>query len=97
MPKDEIQYDETPLGLDFSKMWSKEGREALTAAGEAAARFEGPAKAIKDLIDNPDLNQHQTEVAVAYLSGLSIGVNINPQATGGMTDFLKDLFNGRRD
>ena len=95
---DEEQYDETPLGLDFSKMWSKEGREALAAAGEAISRFEGPAKAIKDLIDNPDLNQHETEVAVAYLSGISIGVGmLSPIQEGDLDNFIKDLFNGRRD
>lgn len=97
MPKDEIQYEETPLGLDFSKMWSKDGREALRAAGEAISRFGGPAEAIKDLIDNPDLNQHETEVAVAYISGISLGAGMPHPQKNNLDTFIRDLFEGRKD
>ena len=95
---DKIFYEETPLGVDFSKMWSKEAIEALEAAGEAIARFKGPALGIKDLIDNPDLDQHQTEVSVAYILGVSLGAGVlKPIQKIDLDEFIRDLFEGRRD
>ena len=49
-------------------------------------RFDQPAKAIKDIIDNPDINQSQKEIAVAYISGYTLGIILSNAPT--MKDVL---------
>lgn len=73
----EEQYVETSSGLDVKKFWTKEGYEGMVVAIEAVERFDNSASAVKDLIDNPDLNHYQTEIAVAYMTGLNLGLVLN--------------------
>ena len=73
----EEQYTETSNGLDLDNFWTKEGYAGMVAALEAVERFDNSADAVKDLIDNPDLNHYQTEIAVAYMTGLNLGLVLN--------------------
>lgn len=83
------QYVETLDGLDIRKFWANGNDEGITVAAKAMRRFDQPAKAIKDIIDNPDIDQHKKEIAVAYISGYTLSIVLSNAPT--IEDVLKQL------